>query len=84
MARHTSVALVHNGSLDDGQLVLMPEVQARRALQSRGDRIHVILLRPVFNAVGCGMLRVLRIRPAKGDADLEVIAGYDSYERIER
>jgi len=66
------------------QLVLMPEVQARRALQSDGDTIHVILLRPVFNAVGCGTLRVLRIRPAKEGADLEVVAGYDSYERIER
>lgn len=65
------------------ELVLMPEPQARRALESAG-RLLLIVLHPVLPALGCGRLRVLRIRPAKGEGELEVVAGYDSYERIER
>lgn len=66
------------------QFVLMPEVQARHALESAGGKLRLIVARPVFTALGHGKLRVLRIRPAKEESELEVVAGYDSYERIER
>jgi hypothetical protein len=65
------------------QFVLMPEVQARRALEAVGGKISLTVLRPVFAALGCGKLRVLRIRPVKEESELEVVAGYESYERIE-
>jgi hypothetical protein len=65
------------------QLILMPEVQARRALESAGSQLRLVIARPVFAALGRGQLRVLRIRPVKEETDLEVVAGYDSYERIE-
>ena len=66
----------------------MPEVEARRALQAGGKPITLIVLRPVFPAAGRGELRVLRVRPflrqaQDEESELEVVAGYDSYERVE-
>ena len=66
------------------QLTLMPEVQARRILQAEAKPITLTIVRPVFCALGCGKLRTLRIRPIKDESELEVLAGYDGYERIER
>ncbi|MBV8727072.1 MAG: hypothetical protein JO233_04745 [Candidatus Eremiobacteraeota bacterium] len=39
------------------------------------------ILHPVYPALGCGTLRVLRVRES-ADQTMEIIAGYDSYERI--
>jgi len=69
---------------DYAQLVLMPEVEARRALRAEGKPISLTILRPVFCALGRGVLRTLRVRPVKEETELEVLAGYDGYERIER
>ena len=69
---------------DFEQLVLMPEVEARRVLQATGKPIALVVLRPVFPAAGRGQLRVLRVRPMKEESELEVVAGYDSYERVEQ
>jgi len=75
-------------------LVLVPEVEARRAL--RGRRIRIQMVAPIGAWVGCGKLRVLRLtlRPstaaqddmAQGDAgDAEEIAelavGYEAYRQ---
>jgi len=57
---------------------LLPEVEARAALAGRDLLLRV--LRPPYPALGTGTLRVLRVR--EGDEKIEVIAGYDGYERI--
>ncbi len=57
---------------------LMPEVDARRALA--GSALELRLLRPPYPALGLGRLRVLRVR-AIGEG-LEVLAGYEGYERL--
>ncbi len=77
--RHAAPRPAHHADL-----ILMPEVQARRLLQSEGKPITLTILRPVVPAFGCGKLRALRIRPRKQESELEVVAGYDWYERIER
>jgi hypothetical protein len=61
------------------ETMLMPEVEARRAL--RGRRLRICLLAPHGAWLGCGALRVLRLKCHSDDsADLTV--GYESYERI--
>ena len=60
-------------------LVLMPEVDARRLLSERALSFRV--LSPVGTFLGRGRLRVLRVKPA-GEA-LELICGYESYERFD-
>lgn len=57
----------------------MPEVHARRALCGR--KLSFSVLAPLGPWLGRGTLRVLRVREA--DGDLELIAGYESYERLE-
>jgi hypothetical protein len=68
-------------------LVLVPEVQARRALRDR--RIRLRVLAPPSGWIGCGKLRVLRLKAprdadpsssAQDDRELEMIAGYESYQ----
>ena len=59
-------------------LVLMPEVQARRALSAHDIAFSV--LAPVGSYAGCGTLRVLRVRAQAGR--VELICGYESYDRI--
>jgi hypothetical protein len=77
-------------------LVLLPEVQARRLLGDRHIRLQV--LAPYGSWTGSGTLRVLRVtfRPsaarcaraqddiAQGDSvesdDVELVAGYESYQ----
>ena len=65
-------------------LALLDYVDARRLL---ADIASFSVLRPVYPALGCGKLRVLRIRPSSGSGTdgrgLEVIAGYESYERVD-
>ena len=62
--------------------MLVPEVQARRAL--RGRRIRLRVLAPYGAWIGCGALRVLRLKlteaAVQDDREVEVIAGYESYQ----
>lgn len=59
-------------------LVLMPEVDARRALA--GEALAFSVLAPVGAYLGRGVLRVLRVKPA--DSAIELVCGYESYERL--
>ncbi|HEV2261266.1 MAG TPA: hypothetical protein VGR69_03120 [Candidatus Rubrimentiphilum sp.] len=59
------------------EMVLLPEVQARRQLAGRVTAFSV--LSPVGAYAGVGILRVLRLAQHEG---IEVIVGYDSYERL--
>lgn len=58
-------------------LTLLPEVQARRAL--RGQRLRLRVLAPYGAWIGCGILRVLRLKMNE-DKSTDVTAGYESYE----
>jgi hypothetical protein len=58
-------------------LTFLPEVQARRALGGRPMRLKV--LAPFGAWVGCGVLRVLRVRAHPYDDEVEVTVGYESY-----
>jgi hypothetical protein len=58
-------------------VVLVPEVEARRALGDR--RIRLRLLVPYGAWTGSGKLRVLRLKV--NDGELELVAGYESYQR---
>ena len=59
--------------------MLMSEVRARRAL--RGHRLRLRLLAPYGAWLGCGALRVLRVKRSS-DACTELMVGYESYERL--
>ena len=58
------------------ELILVPEVQARRALRNHALRLHV--LAPHGAWLGCGVLRVLRLKILE-DQSAEIVAGYESY-----
>ncbi|HXB82524.1 MAG TPA: hypothetical protein VNU22_04135 [Candidatus Acidoferrum sp.] len=58
------------------ELILVAEVQARRALRDHALRLHV--LAPHGAWLGCGALRVLRLR-INEDRSADVVAGYESY-----
>jgi hypothetical protein len=58
-------------------LALIPEVEARRALGKRPIRLRV--LAPYGGWTGFGTLRVLRLR--MNDGEVELVAGYESYQR---
>jgi hypothetical protein len=60
-------------------LTMLPEVEARRLLA--GVPLTLDILRPPYPALGVGTLRVLRVRE-NAAAELELIAGYDNYERL--
>ncbi|MBV8344512.1 MAG: hypothetical protein JO190_05900 [Candidatus Eremiobacteraeota bacterium] len=57
-------------------LVLMPEVYARRALAGRPIRLQTLV--PYGSWIGCGALRVLRVK-IEEDGSADVTAGYESY-----
>ncbi len=61
---------------DPQDWVLLPEVRVRRAF---AGAVRLTLLVPPYPALGIGSLRVLRVR--EGDA-IEIVAGYDRYERL--
>ena len=69
-------------SVASEDLVLLPWVEARRALGDRPLRFRV--LSPPYAAVGVGVLRALRVRALVGEHDgaWELVAGYDGYDRI--
>ena len=57
-------------------VVLLPEVQARRVLRDR--RIRLQVLAPYGSWRGCGQLRVLRLKMDE-DKSVELTVGYESY-----
>jgi hypothetical protein len=59
--------------------MLAPEVEARRAL--RGHRLRFSVLAPFGPWIGCGTLRVLRLK-TNDDESAELTVGYESYERL--
>ena len=58
---------------------LAPQVDAARALGDRSPRLVVLAPRGAW--IGCGTLRVLRVRSREDDS-IELTAGYESYERV--
>jgi hypothetical protein len=69
----------------DVDLALMPEVDARAAL--RGRNVRLAVLAPVGAWLGAGRLRVLRLKEIDsskdtGQTQIELICGYESYERL--
>ncbi|MEO6913270.1 MAG: hypothetical protein ABI182_04545 [Candidatus Baltobacteraceae bacterium] len=60
-------------------LVLLPEAAARRLLS--GHPLSFAVLAPVGSWLGCGVLRVLRVR--ESDDGIELITGYESYCRAD-
>ena len=63
-----------------GDLILMPEVQARAALAGRRVRLRVIA--PIGAWLGVGTLRVLRAAE-QGDA-IDLDCGYESYAPFDK
>jgi hypothetical protein len=61
------------------ELILVEEVQARRALRDHALRLHV--LAPHGAWLGCGALRVLRLK-INEDHTADVVAGYESYRPV--
>ncbi len=57
-------------------LILLPEVQARRALGERQIRLRV--LAPFGTWLGYGVLRVLRLKIGD-DQSADLTVGYESY-----
>lgn len=60
-------------------LTLMPEIHARAALAGR--RVRLSVLAPMGGWMGRGTLRVLRT--TERDDAIELVCGYESYERSE-
>ena len=58
-------------------MMLVPEVQARLALRGHALRLHV--LAPYGTWIGCGALRVLRLK-MNDDESAELTVGYESYQ----
>ena len=64
-------------SASDASVIMERESLARRALAGRPLRLRMLV--PPYPAFGVGTLRVLRIR--EHEPYLEVVAGYERYER---
>jgi hypothetical protein len=60
------------------ELPMTALVDARAMLPDA--RVQLRLLVPPYPALGCGVLRALRVREVAGC--LELVAGYDAYERL--
>jgi hypothetical protein len=60
-------------------LTLVPEVDARRAL--REHRLRLSVLAPYGAWIGCGTLRVLRLKMID-DESAVLTVGYESYRRL--
>jgi len=63
---------------DAPAVILIAEARARALLAPR--RLRLCMLRPPYDALGVGTLRVLRVRDVAETT--EVTAGYDRYERL--
>jgi hypothetical protein len=66
-------------SEQSGDVILMPEVQARAVLSGR--RLHLRVLAPLGSWAGVGSLRVLRA--IERDGAIELDCGYESYVRCD-
>jgi hypothetical protein len=64
---------------DPSDTVLLAETRARALLGPQ--RLRLRTLRPPYPALGVGVLRVLRVRDE--GVLLDVVMGYDRYERCE-
>jgi hypothetical protein len=64
----------------NADLTLMPHVQARAVLSDR--RLHLSVLAPVGSWIGAGQLRVLRA--TERDDEIDLVCGYEWYERFEK
>ena len=65
---------------DPSAFTLAREPDVRAALSRSGrTALHFRVLTPPYPAVGVGVLRVLRVR--ERDSLIEVIAGYERYDR---
>lgn len=62
---------------DPAVFALLDEPSVRAAL--RGRDLSLRLLAPSFPALGVGTLRVLRVKDV--DGEVELVVGYDRYER---
>ena len=60
-------------------VILMPEVRARLALETQRLRMRVLV--PFGSWIGCGTLRVLRLK-INDDRSADIVAGYDSYRAV--
>ena len=66
--------------MSDDALVLVPYLDALRAIAGRSTRL--LMAQPCHRpVVGVGALRVLRIR-SSDEATLELTVGYDGYARL--
>ncbi len=61
-------------------LVMLSEVEARRALSAQPASVALSVLAPVGSYAGRGMLRVLRALPR--NKRIELVCGYEAYEPI--
>lgn len=68
--------------VESDDLVMLPWLQARKALGDRELRFRV--LRPPYGVIGLGELRALRVTALAGEHDgaWELLAGYDGYEKL--
>jgi hypothetical protein len=62
--------------VSEADLILLREVEARRAFENRPIRLQ--MLAPFGAWLGQGALRVLRLR-MDADGDVEMTVGYESY-----
>lgn len=60
-------------------LILVPEVGARLALGNRPLHLHI--LAPLGSWIGCGALRVLRLK-VNEDRSCDLTVGYESYQPV--
>ena len=61
------------------ELPMTALVETRAILGPRAVRLRMLL--PPYPALGCGVLRALRI--TEQSEIIEIVAGYESYERLE-
>jgi hypothetical protein len=64
----------------ESDVALMTDTEVRRTL--RGRHIKYSILAPFGAWLGCGSLRVLRVKPLDDDA-LDITLGYESYEKFD-
>jgi hypothetical protein len=70
-----------SASPETSDLVMLTDVEARRALGDRSIRYN--MQAPLGAWLGVGRLRVLRVKPSGADG-VEIDLGYESYERCDR
>jgi hypothetical protein len=61
------------------ELPMTALVEARAMLGNRAMRLRLLL--PPYPALGCGVLRALRV--SEHNEVIEIVAGYEAYEHLE-